>query len=165
MSKPAIIGIDSGNIYTGWCVIDEDYKPIAFGKTENNELFEYLEMNRKWLPRTVYIEKICSYGNVIGQSTIDTIEWIGRQHQFFDERGHKINFVKRKTYVTEFCGNSRAKDANIKQYLVDRFAPNTPNHGKGNKKEPGFFYGMSQDAWSAFAIATYGLDVETGKVK
>jgi hypothetical protein len=52
------------------------------------------------------------------------------------------------------CLNIKANDATIKQALVDRFAPDTPNHGKGTKKEPGFFHGFSADMWSSFAIAT-----------
>ena len=44
------------------------------------------------------------------------------------------------------------------QALVDRFAPGQPNHGKGTKAEPGFFYGFRADVWQAFALAVYAAD-------
>ena len=43
----------------------------------------------------------------------------------------------------DLCGSLSAKDANIRQALVDRYAPGQPNFGKGTKKDPGFFYGFS----------------------
>ena len=58
------------------------------------------------------------------------------------------------------CHNSRAKDANIIQALVDRYAYGQPNHGKGTKAAPGFFYRFSKDAWQAMAIAATWLDRE-----
>lgn len=160
MQIDGIIGIDPGNIYTGFAVIDGNFKPLEFGKVENKELIGWFEMNRNWLPKTVYIEKVASYGMSVGQTVFDTCEWIGRYTQFFEERGFKVKFVRRKEYVTEFCGSSRAKDANVTQYLIDRFAPNTPNHGKGSKKEPGFFYGFKADIWQAYAVSVWGEENE-----
>ncbi len=38
----------------------------------------------------------------------------------------------------------KAKDSNIIQALIDLFAKDTPNKGKGTKKEPGYFYGFKK---------------------
>ena len=60
----------------------------------------------------------------------------------------------------------KAKDTNIKQALIDIYAPNTSNNGKGTKKEPGFFYGFKADIWQAMAIAhTYKEMVEISTQK
>jgi hypothetical protein len=50
------------------------------------------------------------------------------------------------------CHSMKANDATIKQALVDRFAYGISNHGKGSKKEPGWFYGFSKDVWAAYAV-------------
>ena len=56
------------------------------------------------------------------------------------------------------CGSVKAKDANITQALVDRFASGVPNHGKGSKASPGWFYGFKADIWQAYALAVYTAD-------
>lgn len=56
------------------------------------------------------------------------------------------------------CGTMAARDANIIQALVDRYAPGQPNRGKGTKKCPGFFYGFHADVWQAMAVAVTYFD-------
>ncbi len=50
------------------------------------------------------------------------------------------------------CHSMKATDATIRQALIDLFAKDTPNKGKGTKKEPGYFYGFKADIWSAFSV-------------
>jgi len=51
----------------------------------------------------------------------------------------------------------RAKDANIRQALIDRYGP-----GKalavGLKATPGPLYGLTGDCWSALAVAVTAAD-------
>lgn len=154
-----ILAIDPGNEYSGWAIIDEDYRPVSFGKTKNEDLCHSL--NEMFFDRVV-IEMVASYGMPVGKTVFDTCVWIGRFMEFIilDARvwERDISFATRKEYVTALCGSSRAKDANVIQYLIDRFAPNTPNRGKGTKKEPGWFYGFKADVWQAYAIAVYAMD-------
>ena len=56
------------------------------------------------------------------------------------------------------CHNGSAKDSNIIQALVDRFAYGEPNRGKGVKASPGFFYGFKSDIWQAMALAVTFID-------
>jgi hypothetical protein len=67
-------------------------------------------------------------------------------------------FIYRKDVKMNLCGQTRAKDSNIIQALVDRFAYNVPNRGKGYKKSPAFFYGFKSDIWQAFAVGVTYLD-------
>ena len=42
-----------------------------------------------------------------------------------------------------------------------RFAHGQPNHGKGTKAQPGWFYGFHADIWQAYALAVYAADTRT----
>ena len=57
------------------------------------------------------------------------------------------------------CGSARAKDANVRQAIIDRFAG---VGGKavavGTKKTPGPLYGISNHKWSALALCLVWID-------
>jgi hypothetical protein len=63
--------------------------------------------------------------------------------------------LPRRAVKLALCGDSRAKDANIRQALIDRFGGSA---AIGRKANPGPLYGISPDVRSALAIAvTYTL--------
>jgi hypothetical protein len=63
--------------------------------------------------------------------------------------------LPRRVVKLALCGDSRAKDANIRQALIDRFGGSA---AVGRKAAPGPLYGIHRDVWSALAIAvTYAL--------
>jgi hypothetical protein len=64
-----------------------------------------------------------------------------------------------RSKVKGTLGVSRGDDAKVNHYLHQRFAPGVRNHGKGTKKDPGFFYGFSGDAWAAYALGVAYLDL------
>lgn len=153
--RDMILAIDPGNVESGYALIGDDYKPVEFGKKHNEELLYWMLF--KGFDEAV-IEMVASYGMPVGETVFQTCLWIGRFTQCLESNGVKVSYVKRKEYVTELCGSSRAKDANVIQYLIDRFAPDTPNRGKGSKSSPGWFYGFKADVWQAYAIGVYWLD-------
>jgi hypothetical protein len=51
------------------------------------------------------------------------------------------------------CNSMRAKDANVRQALIDRFGP------VGTKKQPGKLYGVATHYWAALGVAVYSADV------
>jgi len=151
-----VLAIDPGNIFSAYALID-DYKPSEFGKIENPELESMLPSLVKDAD-IVIIEQIKSYGMAIGQTVIDTCVEIGRLMAKIESLDKIVNFIPRKSYITDLCCDPRAKDANVIQYLIDRFAQNVPNRGKGSKSEPGWFYGFKADVWQAYAIAVWATD-------
>lgn len=158
-----ILAIDPGSIESGWCVIDTGTRePLHFDKTPNSRLRTSLiaadcgvEADR------VAIEMIASYGMAVGKEVFETCVWIGK----FSEavRGNwwpnsDPELIYRRDVKLHHCMSAKAKDTNIRQALVDRFAPGQPNHGKGTKAEPGWFHGFAADVWAAYAIAVLVAD-------
>lgn len=146
-----IMAIDPGTFKSGYVVWDGE-TIHAFGKIENDVLLNMLPTAPA---DRLIIEQIKSYGNIMGQSTIDTVFWSGRFAQAFNGPFYLLPRVEVKKHI---CHNGAAKDANITQALVDRFAYGVRNHGKGVKSNPGFFYGFVSDIYAAMGVAVTWYD-------
>lgn len=170
-----ILAIDPANVESGWVVLDcEDYRPLAFGKTENEKFRDMIYAGRfdgindsvdLWGEDEVIpaIEMVASYGMPVGREVFETCVWIGRFEEALLKARHGYSrlytdpeFVFRKDVKMNVCGRTSAKDANIRQALIDRFA-STPS-GKGTKKNPDWFYGFHADVWAAYAVGVTELD-------
>lgn len=151
----AFIGIDPGNVESAYVVVSDDLSEVLEkGKVENHELMKLLtRFKLTYDIRYVAIEMIASYGMAVGASVFDTCVWIGRFKEHCLKLLWEVEFVYRKEEKMLLCNSMRAKDSNIRQALVDRFAPNTPNKGKGYKSNPGFFYGFKSDIYAVLAVA------------
>jgi len=155
-----ILAIDPGNVESAWCVIDaETRRPFEHGKVPNSALVVTL---LEWAQTIehVAIEMVASYGMTVGKEVFDTCVWIGRFQQTIDllSPETRLDLVYRQRVKLHHCHDSRAKDANITQALIDRFAPGEPNRGKGTKAEPGWFHGFRADIWQAYALAVLVAD-------
>lgn len=160
--SPRILAIDPGNTESAYVIIDAtNCRPLRFGKLPNHEL-----RDRLWTaaPSVIeadraVIEMVASYGMAVGADVFETCVWIGRFHAAIEAHtGEEPQLIKRHPVKLHHCHDSRAKDGNIIQALVDRFAPGQPNRGKGTKANPGWFYGFAADVWQAYALAVYVAD-------
>lgn len=96
------------------------------------------------------IEKVECFGMPVGAEVFETVYWTGRFSQAYGIE--HVARVPRMAVKMHLCHTSRAKDANIRQALVDRL-------GKpGTKQKPGVTYGISKDLWSALALAVTWWD-------
>ena len=98
----------------------------------------------------------------VGKTTFETCEWIGR----FSQEAEKlcvVNYINRKDEKMYLCGTMNANDTSIRHALIDRFAQKDFRAGKGTRKDPDYFYGVSKDCWSSIAIATVFLDMQKEK--
>ena len=146
----SILAIDPGSAQSAWLRFD-GARPGAFGISANDVLVRALRTGG--LPDVVVIEKVESYGMAVGAEVFDTVWWAGQ----FAEAVHRVPVVMlpRRAVKLALCGDSRAKDANIRAALIDRFGGAA---AVGRKAAPGPLYGISRDVWSALAIAvTYTL--------
>lgn len=156
-----ILAIDPGNTESAYVLLDDNLRPIDFGKMHNqvmilkiNHIFE-----EHFLVDTA-IEMIASYGMPVGAEVFETCVWIGRfienvniYHNGFGRNSANIKLIYRKDEKMNLCGTMKAKDSNIIQALKDRFGD------KGTKKAPGWFYGFSKDIWQAYAVGVTYSDM------
>lgn len=145
-----ILAIDPGNTQSAYCLMEkETYKPIEFGKIDNEEMLIKLKELKY---DKLIVEMIASYGMAVGASVFDTCVWIGR---FIQARTcTDFEYIYRKEEKMNLCYSMKAKDSNIRQALIDRFGD------VGIKKAPGWFYGFKKDIWAAYAVGTTYLDKE-----
>lgn len=152
MEQKMIFAIDPGDVESGFAIIRmPDFVLCEFGKIKNEELLEMVENYSHANAVDVFaFEMIASYGMPVGKSVFETCVWIGRFIQVINHKKH--TFVYRKEEKLCLCGSLKAKDSNIRQALIDRYAKHDFKTGKGVKKNPDTFYGVSKDAWQAIAV-------------
>lgn len=152
------IGIDPGPTQSAFIVIEPGPVPSEIvvldkGKIDNHDL---LVKCREWGQQgekiEAAIEMIASYGMAVGKETFETVFWIGRFWEAMPAvLKHKVYRQEEKLHL---CHTVRAKDANIRQALIDRYGkPGTKNH-------PGITYGISKDIWAALAVAVTYMETE-----
>ena len=162
-----ICGIDPACKYTAFSICEwESMTPVQFNRLENKEaLYEMIYFMRSMIAHgdhvEIAIEGFQSYGNQFGEPSIYTCYWIGYLQRAFEDEGLQHSLILRTEERSFICHSGRAGDKEIIAALVELFAPTTPNHGKGTKADPGFFYGYKKDIWQSFAVAyTYKLKME-----
>lgn len=155
-----ILAIDPGNTESAYCLIEEDtYKPIEFGKVNNNDLIIKLtSIIEHYNIYALAIEMVASYGMPVGKEVFETCVWIGRFYENTIRYVGDIEYIYRKEVTTNLCNSVRAKDSNVRQALIDRFAKHDFKNGKGVKKNPDWFYGFKADVWSSYAVGVTYLD-------
>lgn len=148
-----VLAIDPGPTESGYVLLGS--KILDMGKVDNDYMegliFSKIIAVSKPL---VAVEIVKSYGMPAGDSLFRTMWYCGRFSLAVDMMGYFYEEVTRKEVVTYMCGTSKAGDSNVRQALIDRFEPGLePRH-----RPKGFLKGVSNDIWSALAIAVYVRD-------
>lgn len=155
-----VLAIDPGSTHSGYALIDPvTCRPLRVGKIPNAEVLHLIATTDY---THLSVEMIASYGMAVGKEVFDTCVWIGRFVQQHTWAGPDVEhaLVYRREVKLHHCHSSKAKDANIIQALIDRFAYGEPNRGKGTKAAPGWFYGFAADIWQAYALAVLTADTQ-----
>ena len=145
-----ILAIDPGPVQSAY-VLWDGHVVVEHGKLANDKMLEVL-IERTYATVLV-IEMIASYGMPVGAEVFETCVWIGRFEQAW---GGVTARLKRQDVKLHLCGSPRAKDANIRQALIDRLGP------PGTKREPGATHGVKADVWAALAVAVTFGDMRAG---
>lgn len=152
-----ILALDVGTEQSGYCLMNsENYRPYEHGKMDNYDLLK--KAVKMWLYDVLVYEEFQSYGMPIGKSTITSITWNGRFIEAAWDRGKPYFPIYRAEEKINLCGTMKAKDANLRQAMIDRFAEFDFKNGKGTKDKQDWFYGFSKDAWSAAIIGVTFID-------
>jgi len=154
--EPLWIGLDPGTTKTGWVVFDPKEEAVLHAGHDPNEfVINLLECGS--LGDKVIMECFAAQGMPLGESSIETVRWEGR---FMERSRTEVCRITRREVKVELCNSARAKDANIRQALVDLYAHGFGNHGYGTKAEPSPLYrmkGSGSHGFSALAVCTAWL--------
>ena len=101
----------------------------------------------------VVIERIASYGMKVGDEVFETVRWAGRFEEVAIRHCVRVERLKRVPIKVHLCGQARAKDANVRQALIDRFG------GPACIKKGGSLYKVKGDEWAALAVAVTWSDL------
>lgn len=148
-----LLAIDPGNEQSGWVLYNTvSGLPEDWEKADNDDVLSLVD----WVGADrLAIERIASYGMAVGASVFETCVWSGR----FIERWLRVDMpqrpepirVYRKDVKLHLCNSPRAKDANVRQAIVDLYGGK--EKAIGLKKTPGPLYGMTKDCWAAMGVA------------
>ena len=138
-----ILAVDPGTEQSGWCHFSGG-EVLDSGVLSNSELLLFFGQHH--YPYILAIEMVASYGMPVGREVFETCVWIGRFKQAW-YKPDEVRLVYRRDVKLALCGSMKAKDANIRQALIDKLGP------VGTKKAPGPLYGVKSHAWAAVAVA------------
>lgn len=161
-----ILAIDPGSEISAWLRL-EDGTPAAFSIDPNDELLGGLRSGALLGCDTadfvddVVIEWMQPRGMPTSAQEFETLYWIGRFAEatravYWPGTVHRLSRGKVKSHL---CGNRAAKDANVRQALIDRFGGiGGKAAAVGRKASPGPLYGIGNDVWQALALAVTFAD-------
>lgn len=150
-----IIAIDPGTTESAVAVWDGKHVVMA-EVVQNDALREMLisdfDFGIKGNGCALVVEWMNCQGMAVGQETFHTLRWIGRFQEVWEARtGLPVVFITRQDVKLHHCGNARAKDANLKMALTDKYG------APGTQKNQGVTFPLRGDGghkWQAFALAT-----------
>jgi hypothetical protein len=129
-------------------VVTIDRSGGVAGRMWDNRYLVIAMRGTEWfLPGQLVIEEIASYGMPVGREVFATVQWSGRFIEAWDARGFSSSLLPRKAVKLALCGSLKAKDANIRQALIDRYG------GPACIKKGGALYGIKSHLWAALALA------------
>lgn len=154
-----VLAIDPGPERSGYVVFD-GARVCAYGWEPFAAMRKFVESGYivHGITRAVF-EGVESYGMAVGRETFETVFITGRLYQVACEAygTEAVSRLYRKAIKLHLCGSVRAKDANIRAALLDRFGG--AKAAKGTKAAPGPLYGVSGHAWAALALAVTWWDM------
>lgn len=176
MKEMRLLALDPGPVKTGWVYMHSG-EIDDFGWQDNETMQQTIRILEH---DALVIEDVSHMGMAVGKDVFETVRWSGR----FDPHCTAF-YVDRKNVKLTLCGHPQAKDANIRQAIIDRYGGEAVAvggkkcqvckgvglRGRGKKRgtcpecagngyetPPGPLHGVSGHAWSALAVALTYLE-------
>lgn len=140
-----LLAIDPGTDESGWVILDDD-RILASGVYPNETMLSRVKAEHHGKIDGLAIEMIASYGMAVGREVFETCVWIGRFKQAW-RSPDDVMLIYRRDVKLHLCVTTKAKDANVRQALIDLLGP------QGTKKAQGATYGVKSHAWAALGVA------------
>lgn len=138
-----ILAIDPGSTESA-LVLWDGSQILDHRKEPNEDIISHIILLKY---DVLAIEAIASYGMPVGKEVFDTCIWTGRYIQTAVNHQRPYELIPRREVKLHLCNSVRAKDANVRQALIDRVGP------QGKKAIPGPTYGIKADEWAALGLA------------
>lgn len=124
--------------------------PVEWEKCRNGTALSHIE---RWRSDALAVEMVASYGMPVGAEVFETCVMAGRfiERWLVDCAHDAPAYVYRREVKLHICNSAKAKDANVRQALIDRYGGKEKAIGK--KATPGPLYGISGDCWAALGVA------------
>ena len=166
-----VLAIDPGSKQSALVFYDSTARTVLIHQILDN--WEVLgQLGGLWnpMPTHLAIEMIASYGMAVGAEVFETCRWVGRfQERWFrwatDMRQNwgDAKLVYRRGVKLHMCGVASAKDANVRQALIDKFGGKAKAIGK--KATPGPLHGIKADEWQALGVAVTFAERQTARTR
>ncbi len=158
------LNIDPGPVQSA-CVIYDLHRarPTSAVTLLNCEIVNRVRECRRIGVEYVACEMIAGYGMAVGREVFDTCLWIGRYWDAAEMARIPFTQVFRREVKMHLCGNTSAKDANIRQALLDLYGPGK-DVAVGKKASPGPLFGIKGDEWAALGVARTFADTKLPKI-
>lgn len=112
-----VLAIDPGTTDTAYVEL-WDGKIKSHAKIPNDQMLQKIVDGDFADNEYCAMEMIASYGMPVGKEVFETCVWIGR---FLQAWGREWEFVYRREVKMHLCNSMKAKDANVRQALIDLF--------------------------------------------
>lgn len=160
-NEPTLFALDPGSEKSAWVTMLEG-KLLDFAIEDNDELI--LRIHRGQVSGDIMILEFTkafampirtqakSGMMFFPTQVLDTAVVVGRLWEAFTHGDEaRVELLSRRDVKHHLCGGSQAKDAQIREAMIDRFG-GTKAKAVGLKKNPGPLYGVSKDVWAALAV-------------
>jgi hypothetical protein len=140
-----IYALDPGPTQSALVILDGS-RVVEAHISLNDAMLEFLT-GRGETEDVLVVEQVASYGMAVGAEVFETVWWSGRFHQAWHiGPGATAQRLPRLKVKLALCHDSRAKDTNIRQAVIDLYG------GPEQTRKGGALAGIKKDLWAALAL-------------